>query len=172
MALMEFTVHGRDIAVTDALKAHADKKLQRLTRFFRGIKTADVVLSVQGGEHICEVTVPLPGAILRAEARTRDMYVSIDEVAERLRRQIQHYRKRFAKNGKGVVEQAENRESESEEIVRQKRIPLKPMLPDEAVMQLNLVGHDFFVFLNGETSQVNVIYRRLDGKYGLLEPDV
>lgn len=169
---MELLVHGKNIPVTEALKAHVEKKIGKLSRFWNGVQEAQVLLQVERGQHICEVTVPLAGAVLRGEARTNDMYGAVDEVVEKLERQIRRYKARFAHAGKGFPFVPAKNVDSKDEIVRQKKFPLKPMDPDEAVMQMNLVGHDFFVFMNAETESVNVIYRRRDGRYGLLEPDV
>lgn len=169
---MDVTVHGRNVLVTDALNAHAQKKLGKLTRYWNGVKEAQVLLEVERGQHICEVTVPLAGAVLRGEARTSDMYQAIDECIQKIERQVQRYKARFSKSSKGLSALVENEVEPGDEIVRQKRFPTKPMTPEEAVMQLNLVGHDFFAFMNAETERISVIYRRRDGRYGLLEPDM
>jgi len=169
---MDLTVHGSNILVTDALRTYAEKKLGKLQRYWKGVNEAQVLLEVERGQHICEVTVPLTGAVLRGEARADDMYQAIDECVQKLERQIQRYKARFDRASKELGELLTNESEPGDEIVRQKKFPAKPMQPEEAVMQLNLIGHDFFVFTNAETDRISVIYRRRDGRYGLLEPDM
>jgi putative sigma-54 modulation protein len=167
---MELVVHGHNVVVTEALESYARKKLAHLARFWGGVQAAQVLLEIERGQHICEATVPLRGAVLRGEARTKDMYGAIDEAVAKLERQIQRYRARFERQT-ATPARPEANALEGDEIVRQKRFSLKPMDPQEAVMQMNLLGHDFFAFMNSEVGYVNVVYRRHDGRYGLLGPE-
>lgn len=167
---MELVVHGHNVVVTEALESYAQKKLAHLSRFWGGVQAAQVLLEVERGQHICEATVPLRGAVLRGEARTKDMYAAIDEAVAKLERQIQRYRARFERTTPTPARPASN-DLVQDEIVRQKQFSLKPMDPQEAVMQMNLLGHDFFAFMNAESNHVNVVYRRHDGRYGLLGPE-
>jgi len=181
---MRFNIHGKDIQVTPALRQHVEQKVGKIERYFDNVDMiAQVTLSVEKDRHIVEVTVPLGGFILRGEEATGDMYASVDSVIEKLERQIRKYKTRLIRRtrqaagrrqvevGAGGFEAEEEGEEGEPRIVRIKRFPLKPMTPEEAVIQMNLVGHDFFVFTNGDTGLVNVVYRRHDGNYGLIEPD-
>jgi len=147
-----------------------------LERYFENIDEAIATLSVEKERHIVEVTVPLNGGmLLRGEEETNDMYASVDLVMEKLERQIEKYKTKIArkmKDGK-LLDLAAGQEKAAEEeprLVRTKRFAMKPMPVEEAILQMNLLGHDFFVFSNAETEEVNVVYRRRDGNYGLIEP--
>lgn len=193
---MNFTIRGQHIEVTDALKEYIDKKLGRLDRYFdtpptsEGLVTLNVLRPAQkGNTHKVEVTIPLTGnVILRAEDRSDDMYTSIDSVLSKLERQIRKHKtklnRRFRQDEslKGLfVDEAFNasvspstdeEENEDElQVVRNKRFLLKPMDVEEAILQMNMIGHSFFVFSNIESETVNVVYRRNDGKYGLIEQE-
>ncbi|MGI6574688.1 MAG: ribosome hibernation-promoting factor, HPF/YfiA family [bacterium] len=173
---MRIVVKGKNIAVTPALHEYVEKKLGKLSRYFGNIIEATATLTVEKERHIMEVTVPLNGGmILRAEEETHDMYASVDLAVEKLERQIEKYKTRIArkmKDGslKDLAPAPEREYEEEPKIVRTKRFAMKPMPVDEAVLQMNLLGHDFFVFSNAETDEVNVVYRRRDGNYGLIEP--
>lgn len=173
---MRVTVKGKNIAVTPALRQYVEKKLSKLERYFENIDEAIATLSVEKERHIVEVTVPLNGGmLLRGEEETNDMYASVDLVMEKLERQIEKYKTKIArkmKDGK-LLDLAAGQEKAAEEeprLVRTKRFAMKPMPVEEAILQMNLLGHDFFVFSNAETEEVNVVYRRRDGNYGLIEP--
>lgn len=174
---MRITVKGKNIAVTPALRQYVEKKLSKLERYFDNIDEAITTLSVEKERHIVEVTVPLNGGmLLRGEEETNDMYASIDLVVEKLERQIEKYKTKIArkmKDGKLLDLAPSQEKSAGEEeprLVRTKRFAVKPMTVEEAILQMNLLGHDFFVFSNAETEEVNVVYRRRDGNYGLIEP--
>lgn len=174
---MRVTISGKNIQVTDAAKAYAEQKLQRLTRYFSNLREAHVTQSVQRNWHIVEVQLDGDGVFLRGEERTPDMFTSIDAVVDKLERQIKRFKGRLLQRREAAEEPvaaaAEEIPTGEEEvtptIVRTKRFPIKPMSPDEAALQMELLGHDFFAFLNAETEQFNVLYRRRDGNYGLLE---
>ncbi|MFY9427756.1 MAG: ribosome-associated translation inhibitor RaiA [bacterium] len=173
---MRITVKGKNIAITPALRQYVEKKLSKLERYFENIDEAIATLSVEKERHIVEVTVPLNGGmLLRGEEETNDMYASVDLVMEKLERQIEKYKTKIArkmKDGK-LLDLAAGQEKAAEEeprLVRTKRFAMKPMPVEEAILQMNLLGHDFFVFSNAETEEVNVVYRRRDGNYGLIEP--
>ena len=173
---MRITVKGKNIAVTPALRQYVEKKLSKLERYFENIDEAIATLSVEKERHIVEVTVPLNGGmLLRGEEETNDMYASVDLVMEKLERQIEKHKTKIArkmKDGK-LLDLAAGQEKAAEEeprLVRTKRFAMKPMPVEEAILQMNLLGHDFFVFSNAETEEVNVVYRRRDGNYGLIEP--
>ena len=171
---MNIQVRGRNIEVTGALKEYVEKRLGKLDKYFENLGDAQVTLSVEKDTHRIEVTIPINGMILRGEESTGDMYSSTDLVVEKLEKQIVKYKGRLTKrSGKGS---AEGKQSVSEEegygpqVVRTKRFAIKPMDIDEAVLQMNLLGHSFFVFSNADTDQVNVVYKRKDGNFGLIEP--
>ncbi|EHB54671.1 MULTISPECIES: ribosome-associated translation inhibitor RaiA [Paenibacillus] len=185
---MQFSIRGQQIEVTDALKDYVDKKLSRLDKYFEAPPTSEgyVTLSVVRGLHTVEVTIPLTGVVLRAEDRSDDMYASIDAVVDKLERQIRKHKTKLnrkirqegglktlvAGNGAATATQTEVEQDEYEdhyEVVRTKRFTMKPMDVEEAILQMNMVGHNFFVFSNIDTQEVNVVYKRNDGKYGLIE---
>lgn len=183
---MKFTIRGQNMLLTDALKDYATKKIGRLERYFETAPTSDVcvTLSVVKNMQAVEVTIPLPGVLLRAEVRSEDMYASIDLVTEKLERQIRKHKtkanRKFRQDGirslfrdsyDGSTAVRRLDEEEDLELVRTKRFTLKPMDVEEAILQMNMVGHNFFVFANADSKEVNVVYRRNDGKYGLIEPD-
>ncbi|ACX68064.1 ribosome-associated translation inhibitor RaiA [Paenibacillus lautus] len=188
---MQFTIRGQQIEVTDALKDYVDKKLSRLDKYFDAPPTSEgyVTLSVIRGLHTVEVTIPLTGVVLRAEDRSDDMYASIDAVVDKLERQIRKHKTKLnrkikqegglktliAENGAAATSQVDAEQVEYDEdeyeVVRTKRFTMKPMDVEEAILQMNMVGHNFFVFSNIDTQEVNVVYKRDDGKYGLIERD-
>jgi putative sigma-54 modulation protein len=170
---MNIIVRGKNIDVTNALKEYAEKKLVKLEKYL-DLSEAQVTLVVEKGTHKVEVTIPINGLIIRGEEATGDMYASIDLVIDKLEKQINRYKARFNKKAKGdgkhvTVSPIEG--IEIPQIMKTKRFTIKPMPVDEAVMQMNLVGHSFFVFSNAETEEVNVVYKRKDGNYGLIEPE-
>lgn len=179
---MRFDIRGKNIELTDALKDYTTKRLSKLEKYIEDVKEAQVALSIEGEGHKVEVTIPLNGVILRGEEASSDMYSSIDLVEEKLEKQIDKYKTRLYKSNRGsglkkamaeeIEKDLENnqKETESFNIVRTKKFALKPMDEEEAIMQMNLLGHNFFVFFNAETDEVNVVYKRKDGNYGLIEP--
>ncbi len=184
---MNFSIRGQQIEVTEALKEYVDKKFNRLEKYFDAPTTSEgyVTLSVIRGLHTVEVTIPLPGVMLRAEDRSDDMYSSIDAVVDKLERQIRKHKtklnRKFRQEGSlktlftensGAAGTIVSGDIEDElEVVRTKRFFLKPMDVEEAILQMNMVGHNFFVFSNMDSQTVNVVYKRDDGKYGLIEQD-
>ncbi|MGN7359313.1 ribosome hibernation-promoting factor, HPF/YfiA family [Paenibacillus sp. SAF-054] len=184
---MNFSIRGQQIDVTDALKDYVDKKLSRLEKYFDAPPTSEgyVTLGVVRGLHTVEVTIPLPGVMLRAEDRSDDMYASIDAVVDKLERQIRKHKtklnRKFRQEGSlktlftdeaaaGLVTAEQTEEEHDDlEVVRTKRFTFKPMDVEEAILQMNMVGHNFFVFSNIDTQEVSVVYKRNDGKYGLIE---
>lgn len=173
---MQIALRGKNIELTEPLRNYVEKKIGKIERYFnRPPFTAQVALSVEKGRHIVEVTVPLDGMLLRGEESSEDMYASIDGVVDKLERQIMKFKTRVnrrARRDAAAPIFIGNDEDEGEEplIVRTKKFDLKPMEPEEAILQMNLLGHDFFVFANASTNQVNVVYRRKGGNYGLIEP--
>ncbi len=173
---MNITVRGKNIELTDALKEYVEKRIGKLGKYRGNAGEATVTLTVEKASHKVEVTIPVNGGmILRGEEATDDMYASIDLVCEKLEKQINKYKARFSKKqrtggAKDVAAEALP-DIEPAKIMRTKRFAIKPMPVDEAVMQMNLLGHTFFVFSNAETEEVNVVYKRKDGNYGLIEPE-
>jgi ribosomal subunit interface protein len=177
---MKITVSGKNIDVTDALRDTVERKLSKLDKYFNPDVETQVTLSVQKNRHIIEVTIPFDGVILRGEEATEDMYTSIDKVLDKLEKQISKHKTRLERKVKDnsfkgfsvpAGDVTEDEEQYNPTIVRTKRFAIKPMPVDEAVLQMDLLGHSFFVFLNAETEEVNVVYKRKDGRYGLIEPE-
>lgn len=181
---MQFSIRGQQIEVTDALRDYVDKKLSRLEKYFDAPPTSEgfVTLNVVRGLHTVEVTIPLAGVTLRAEDRSDDMYASIDAVVDKLERQIRKHKTKLNRKfrqegnlktlfveGSSSAVAVEEQDYDDLEVVRNKRFTLKPMDVEEAILQMNMVGHNFFVFSNIDTSEVSVVYKRNDGKYGLIE---
>ncbi len=176
---MKVIVSGKNIEITDALREAVVSKISKLGRYFKKGAEAQATLSVEKSRQIIEVTIPINGSVLRAEESTHDMYASIDKVVDKLVRQLSKYKTRMERNRINKYEtiRFENiappkeKESFEPEIVKTKRFALKPMSSEEAVLQMELVGHNFFVFANAESYEVNVVYKRNDGHYGLIEPE-
>jgi putative sigma-54 modulation protein len=174
---MKFTVTGRNILLTDALRDNVERKLGRLDKYFNQEIDIQATLTVQKNRHIIEVTIPFNGIILRAEEATEDMYSSIDNVVEKLERQIRKHKTRIERRlHEGTLRLTEIPRYEGDEdpdpqVVKTKRFAIKPMHTEEAVLQMDLLGHSFFVFQNAESEEVNVVYKRRDGNYGLIEPE-
>ncbi|SJZ58591.1 ribosome hibernation-promoting factor, HPF/YfiA family [Garciella nitratireducens] len=171
---MHIIISGKNLEVTDGIKNVLEKKLQKLDKYFDPSTEVRATLSVEKNRHILEVTIPINGAILRAEEETDDMYNTIDEVMEKLERQIRKYRTKIEKKmKKGSFRYnfpLEEQKEKQPKIVRTKKFAMKPMPVEEALLQMELLGHNFFVFLNAENDEVNVVYKRKDGNYGLIEP--
>lgn len=177
---MILTYTGTNMEVTDALKQMTEKKFSKLDKYFEEDVEADVTFSVEKERQILEVTINLPGTILRAEEATDDMYATIDKVVDILERQIRKHKTKLQKryqNGRTIRFEniapltKEEEEEEKPKIVKTKRFDMKPMDVEEAVLQMELLRHNFFMFLNAETDDINVLYKRNDGNYGLIEPE-
>ena len=174
---MRVTVNGKNVEITDALRSSVETKLSKLEKFFYTETEAKATLSVQRNRQIIEVTIPINGSFLRAEEATEDMYASIDGVVDKLTRQLRKHKTKLEnRNNRYETIRFENipsfteEESFEPEIVKTKRFAMKPMSSEEAVLQMELIGHNFFVYSNSETDEVNVVYKRKDGNYGLIEP--
>lgn len=174
---MRVMVIGKNINVTPALKEMIEKKISKLGRYFNPGVEARATLSVQKNRQIFEVTIPFNGVILRCEESTDDMYKSIDLVENKLERQIRKQRTKLSRRSNNSLrffnmeEVAVEDQDTGREIVKSKKFNIKPMTADEAILQMELVEHDFFVFKDADTNNINVIYKRKDGNYGILEPD-
>lgn len=169
---MEITVRGKQLDVTQSLRDYAEKRVGKLEKFFDMPLSVQVTLSVQKDQHTVEITMPIGNVVLRGEVTSGDMYSSIDLVVDKMEKQIEKYKTRITKRFRAPAEVEDGYLLATEPgVVKTKHITLKPMQVDEAIMRLNLVGHDFFVFANASTGEVNVVYRRKDGSYGLIEPE-
>ncbi|WP_029421647.1 ribosome hibernation-promoting factor, HPF/YfiA family [Alicyclobacillus macrosporangiidus] len=182
---MNIQVRGDHLDVTPAMREYVEKKVSRLEKFFDAPpeREVSVTMSVERGLHRVEVMLQVHGVLFRAEEASNDMYASIDLVVDKLEQQFNKYksklnkrfrdqgvRTRIAANGWMSDRTEEEEAGPAERVVRVKRFPMKPMDVEEAVMQMNLLGHDFYVFTNAATDEVNVVYRRKNGNYGLIEP--
>ena len=173
---MRYIISGKNLDVTDGLRSAVTEKLGKLERYFTPDTEVQVTLSVEKERQKIEVTIPVKGNIIRSEQTSTDMYVSIDLVEEVIERQLRKYKnKLIAKHQEGGNFQKEFMEKETEDqevkIIRTKKFDIKPMYPEDACVQMELLGHSFFVFFNAETEQVNVVYKRKGNTYGLIEPE-
>jgi len=175
---MKLVVQGKNFQVTDDVLKYAEKRLSTVEKFFDNIQELNTIISKERGNIKVEVTLSASGTVIRGESRTPDVFSSIDDVVDKLKRQIKKYKERFierrrvaAKEEKKFERSTEEIEEEEPRIVKVKRFILKPMDEEEAIMQMELLGHNFFVFLNSRTDKFNVIYKRTDGNYGLIEPE-
>lgn len=175
---MRITITGRNIELTDGLKGAVEEKLSKLEKYFTPDTDVYVTLSVEKERQKIEVTIPVKGHIIRSEQVSNDMYVSIDLVEEIIERQLRKYRTKLVakKQSPEAYFQPEFIEAEDDideaiKIVRTKKFGMKPMYPEDACIQMELSGHDFFVFRNAETDEVNVVYKRKGNTFGLIEPE-
>ena len=175
---MKVLVKGKNLEVSEALQEYAEKKAAKIAKFFAERPLwVQITIGTERSLHNADVTVQLNDLLLRGEARTTDMYTSIDDAIEKIERQIQKYKTKISHRlhedyAKVMAKTSGSvREAEEPRILRTKRFAVKPMSVAEAVMQMDLLGHDFFVFSNAETEEVNVVYCRNDGNYGLIEPE-
>lgn len=174
---MKFIIIGKNIEVTSGLREAVENKLGKLERYFTPDTEIHVTLSVQKERQKIEVTIPVKGDIIRSEQESNDMYVSIDLVEEVIERQLKKYKNKIIDKKQSAQSFSDffiNEEAEDEEeiqIVKTKRFGIKPMDPEEACVQMELLNHNFYVFLNAETEEVNVVYKRKGHSYGLIEPE-
>ena len=164
---MKITISGKNIDVTEGLKAAVNEKLGKLEKYFTPDTNVIVTLSVEKERQKIEVTIPVKGNIIRSEQVSNDMYVSIDLVEEVIERQLRKYKNKIADK----QQEAGNFQKEYIQIIRTKKFGMKPMYPEDACVQMELLGHTFFVFRNAETDEVNVVYKRKNNTYGLIEPE-
>ncbi len=174
---MKYIISGKNIEVTEGLKSAVYDKLDRLEKYFNEDTEVQVTFSVEKDRQKMEVTIPIKGNIIRAEQVSDDMYVSIDLVTEVLERQISRHKKKLVDQiqsaaflQKSFIEE-DIPDDDEINIIRSKRFAVKPMDPEEACVQMDLLGHSFFVFRNAETDEVNVVYKRKGNTYGLIEPE-
>ncbi len=183
---MNYNIRGENLEITPALRAYVEKKVRKLERYFDTTPVADVNVRMQvlNSQHIIEVTIPMPQILLRGEEVQTDMYAAIDHVVEKLERQIRKHKtkinRKFRQEGSlkymfnNELEPLEQEESLSDEleVVRKKQFNLKPMDVEEAILQMDMLGHNFFVYYDAINGSNNVVYKRRDGKYGLIEPGI
>jgi putative sigma-54 modulation protein len=185
---MNVNIKGRNIALTDALRDYAQDKLTKLGKNLNSASTMEIELYCEknpsiADNQVAEVTIFTKGPVIRAKGASSDMYASIDIVSDKLSRQVKKFRSKLKSHDAHVLgslppeaveaapmEAAEEEAPSGPEIVKTKQFGIKPMAPEEAALQLELIGHDFFVFRNAESNEINVIYRRRDGNLGLIEP--
>lgn len=173
---MQITIIGKNIEVSEYLRDLANKKVSKLARYFPQDAEVQVTMSVEKNRHIVEVTIPYAGGIIRGEEVTGDMYASIDNVISKLEKQIIRHRTKLEKSLRYEETPQdsgwyEDDEDEGPQIVRVKRFSMKPMSIEEAMLQMELLGHSFYVFMNDNTNMINVLYSRKDGNYGLIEQE-
>lgn len=177
---MKIRLFGKNIEVTEGIKSAVEDKLSKLDKYFVKETTVDVTLSVEKNEQKVEVTIPVKGGIIRAEEVSEDMYATIDMVEETIERQLVKYKNKLVDKKKATKDDFtadyieadyDDDEDDAVKIVRTKRFGIKPMDPEEACIQMELLGHNFFVFLNADTDEVNVVYKRKGDTYGLIEPE-
>lgn len=171
---MRFNVHGKNIDVTDSIRGYIESKIGRIEKYFKDTDLEAVVnLRVRGKEQIVEVTIPANKMVLRAEEKHSDLYAAVDLVSDKLERQIRKNKTKARKNMKQVIVFNDFDVIESEDIddsiVKRKVVDTKPMSEEEAILQMELIGHDFFLFKNDKTSELCVVYKRDEGGYGILE---
>jgi putative sigma-54 modulation protein len=179
---MELTITGKNMQISDRIREYVEKKASKLDRYLSNIDEASLELtrsSAKSAEdrHIAQLTVRVRGSILRAEERAADVFTAFDAVLDKMYRQIVRYKTRRRARGRAQEDELmppleEYEEEAPREIVRTKRFAVLPMDEEEAVEQMELLGHDFFLFLNTGTGELNIIYRRRDGNYGLIEPEL
>ena len=174
---MKYIIIGKNIDVTPGLRTAVEDKIGKLEKYFTPETEVHVTLSVEKDRQKIEVTIPVKGNIIRSEQVSNDMYVSIDLVEEIIERQLKKYKNKLVdkQQSSNYFKQEyidkEFMDEDDVKIIRTKRFDIKPMYPEDACVQMELLGHNFFVFCNAETEQVNVVYKRKAGTYGLIEPE-
>ncbi len=179
---MQVIIQGRNVEVTDRLREYVESKVEKLDRYLPTITEARMELSTEQtrsaeDRQVAQLTLHIRGVLLRSEERSSDMFTSVDNVMDKIKRQIDRYKsKRRARYRSSPAEVAalvlDEEEAEQRSIVRTKRFSVTPMDPEEAIEQMELLGHSFFVFYNVDEGQINVVYARRDGNYGLLQPEL
>ena len=173
---MKFNIRGNKIDVTPAIKGYIEEKIGKLDKYLENPQevSATVVIRVRGNEQIVEVTIPIRKVILRGEQSHSDLYAAIDIVSDKMERQIRKNKTKLKKQNNNFVEfnmdfEPESEESEDKTVVKRKSIEMKPMSEEEAILQMELIGHEFFVFKDVESDNVSILYKRKDGDYGIIE---
>lgn len=175
---MKLNIRGDKVVITEAIKSHIEEKIGKLDKYFENPNnlTANVLVKVQGINQIVEVTIPTKQFILRGEVRDKDLYAAVDLVSDKLERQIRKNKTRIKRNNKKTpildfIMEFEATETEQDEtkVVKRKKIEMKPMNEEEAILQMNLLDHPFYIFKDADTNEVAVVYRRQDDDYGIIE---
>lgn len=173
---MKFNIHGKKLDVTDSIKNYIEEKIGRLDKYFENPNniTATVLIKLRGKDQVVEVTINANRFLLRGEESHKDLYASIDKVSDKIERQIRKNKTRMSKKvNKNLIDDFvldfEEKEENNNKIVRRKVIEDKPMSEEEAILQMELIGHEFFAFRNVDTKEINILYKRKDGDYGILE---
>lgn len=174
---MKYIIRGEKVEITEAIKNYITEKIGKLDKYFQTpdeIK-ANVLVRIRGKEQIVEVTIPIKKLVLRCEERDEDLYKAIDLASDKLERQLRKNKTKMMKQKKDITKEMRFEELEpietKEEIVKRKKVEMKPMNEEEAIMQMDLVDHDFFVYKDIDTKSINVIYKRKDGTFGIIETD-
>ena len=174
---MNLVISGKNLDITEGLRSAIEEKIGKLERYFTDTTEVHVTLSTEKNRQKIEITIPMKGRIIRAEEVSSDMYVSIDLVEEVIERQLRKYKNKLIDKEQNAAHlsqsfiEADDFEDEDIQIIRSKKFAMKPMDPEEACVQMELIGHNFFVFRNSETDEVNVVYKRKGNTYGLIEPE-
>ena len=174
---MNLVISGNNLDITEGLRSAIEEKIGKLERYFTDTTEVHVTLSTEKNRQKIEITIPMKGSIIRAEEVSSDMYVSIDLVEEVIERQLRKYKNKLIDKEQNAAHlsqsfiEADDFEDEDIQIIRSKKFAMKPMDPEEACVQMELIGHNFFVFRNSETDEVNVVYKRKGNTYGLIEPE-
>lgn len=174
---MKIIILGKNINITEGLRIAVEDKIGKLEKYFTPETEVHVTLSVEKERQKIEVTIPVKGNIIRSEQVSNDMYVSIDLVEEIIERQLKKYKNKLAGQKQNIhyfkkdFLEKDYMDDEEIKIIRTKRFDIKPMYPEDACIQMELLGHSFFVFNNAETDEVNVVYKRKGNTYGLIEPE-
>lgn len=174
---MNLVISGKNLDITEGLRSAIEEKIGKLERYFTDTTEVHVTLSTEKNRQKIEITIPMKGSIIRAEEVSSDMYVSIDLVKEVIERQLRKYKNKLIDKEQNAAHlsqsfiEADDFEDEDIQIIRSKKFAMKPMDPEEACVQMELIGHNFFVFRNSETDEVNVVYKRKGNTYGLIEPE-
>ena len=174
---MNLVISGKNLDITEGLRSAIEEKIGKLERYFTDTTEVHVTLSTEKNRQKIEITIPMKGSIIRAEEVSSDMYVSIDLVEEVIERQLRKYKNKLIDKEQNAAHlsqsfiEADDFEDEDIQIIRSKKFAMKPMDPEEACVQMELIGLNFFVFRNSETDEVNVVYKRKGNTYGLIEPE-
>ncbi|MGE5455973.1 MAG: ribosome hibernation-promoting factor, HPF/YfiA family [Ignavibacteriales bacterium] len=172
---MKFNIRGNKVTITEPIKNYIEEKIGKLDKYFENPDniTANILIKVNGREQVIEVTIPVSKLILRGEEKHSDLYAAIDLVSDKLERQLHKSKKRMKTKGNNKTlgfrfDYEANVEEEKDVIVKRKTIEMKPMSEEEAILQMNLLDHEFFIYNDSKTGEISVLYRRKDGNYGII----
>lgn len=175
---MKFKIHGSKVKITEPIKSYVEEKIGRLDKYFENPEdlTANVQIRISGVEQIVEVTIPIRKIILRGEERAKDLYAAIDLVSDKIERQIRKNKTRMNRKATkpsyadfDMSFEVEDKEIEETKVVKRKTLDMKPMSEEEAILQMELLGHEFFVYKDADEGNVCILYKRKDGNYGIIE---